>query len=106
MIFSSCSDPGTTTVRLQGDEKGLPEELKGLKIYSVSDGYGNYTVSDGYGNYIKVSILENQVVGTSYMNGKHKNHLVYANQNNEITITVPKKNIIVENDSIMVIKKK
>ena len=50
--LTSCADPGTTQLRLNGNESNLPDELKGLKIYSVA--------TDG-GHYVKVAILNNQI---------------------------------------------
>jgi hypothetical protein len=93
-ILVSCEDRGTTEERLTGNENELPEELKGLKVYSVSTGYGNY---------VKVAIMNNQVLGTTYSKGKTSESVVmfYKNQKREIIV----ESIISENDSILVIKK-
>ena len=93
----SCRDAGTTEVRLSGTEANLPAELKGLKIYSVATGYGNT---------IKVAVFEGNVVGTNYPVGKHRGNCVNIYRETGETVSYPASSIIVENDSILVIKKK
>lgn len=95
LIFVSCYDPGTTEIRVHGNEVGLPEELKGLKIYSVSDGYSK----------IKVAVFEGRVVGTNYKSGKHRHNSVNVYEENESTRSFSTEDIIIENDSIVVIRK-
>ena len=96
-ILVSCRDAGTTNVTISGTEANLPKELKGLKIYSVATGYGNT---------IKVAVLEGNVVGTNYQVGKHRGNCVSIYKGTGETVSYPASNIIVENDSILVIKKK
>lgn len=86
LLFFSCSDPGTHTVYLEGDESALPEELKGLKVYSIATGGGTN---------VKVAILNKQVNSTTY----------YQNKSNRTTINVQNNNVIYENDSIIILKK-
>jgi len=97
VILSSCSDAGTTTLVVNGSESALPEELKGLKIYSVSDGSGNV---------IKVCCFGNRVLGTTYQSGKFKCDAINIYNNDGSTRSYLATSIIVENDSILVIKKK
>lgn len=97
LIATSCREAGTTDVRLTGDEANLPAELKGLKIYSVATGYGNT---------IKVAVFENQVVGSNYQSGKRRQNCVNVYKTSGETVSYPASSIIVENDSILVIKKK
>lgn len=97
LALSSCRDAGTTDVYVHGEEPALPEELKGLKIYAVSDGYGNK---------VKVAVFKNQVVGTRYQSGKYQYDAVNIYKNDGSTRSYSADNIIVENDSILVIKKK
>ena len=95
-ILTSCQDAGTTEIKVHGTEPGLPEELKGLKIYRVSDGSGT----------VKVAVLEGQVVGTTYQEGKYTERVVNVYKNKEKpTRSFLEENILIENDSIVVIRK-
>ena len=96
-ILVSCKDAGTTEVGLSGTEANLPAELKGLKIYSVATGYGNT---------IKVAVFEGNVAGTNYPVGKHHGNCVNIYKETGETVSYPASSIIVENGSILVIKKK
>jgi hypothetical protein len=96
-ILTSCRDAGTTNLRMDGTEKALPEELKGLKIYDVSEG--------GLGS-VKVAVLEGRVVGTTYQEGKYTESVVNIYKNKEKpTRSFLEENILIENDSIIVIRK-
>ena len=88
----SCSK-GSTSVKLNGDESDLPPELKGLKIYSVSTGMGG----------VKVAILNNQVNSVTYPVGKSKETTILLNQKENKMIVA--KDIIFENDSIVIVRK-
>ena len=92
--LTSCADPGTTQLRLNGNESNLPDELKGLKIYSVA--------TDG-GSYVKVAILNNQVNSTTYPVGKHTQSLVLVNKQDGKLIEVS--SVLMENDSLIVCRK-
>jgi hypothetical protein len=94
LTLTSCEDKGLTRQTLTGDESTLPAELKGLKVY---------TVSTGSGNYVKVAVLNNQAISTTYKSGKHQQSVILVNKETERTINV--ESIISENDSILVIKK-
>ena len=94
LLTISCEDKGVTHQPLTGDETNLPAELKGLKVY---------TVSTGSGNYVKVGILNNQAISTTYQSGKHQQSVILVNKGTPRTINV--ESIISENDSIVVIKK-
>ena len=96
IVAISCSDPGTTRIRVHGTEPALPEELKGLKIYSVSEGNGRN---------IKVAVFQGQVVGTTYQNGKYQYDAVNIYKSDGSIRAYPESNIIIENDSILVIRK-
>jgi hypothetical protein len=91
LTLTSCEDKGVTRQTLTGDESNLPAELKGLKVYRVSCGVADY---------VKVAVIDNQVVSTTY--GKHQS-VILVNKENPRTINV--ESIISENDSIIVIKK-
>jgi hypothetical protein len=97
VVTISCSDPGTTDIRVHGNEPALPEELKGLKIYSVSDGYGSH---------IKVAVFKGQVVGEQYRNGKYRYDAVNIyKQDGSVSKGYPESNILLENDSILILRK-
>lgn len=97
VVTISCSDPGTTEIRVHGNEPALPEELKGLKIYSVSDGHGSK---------IKVAVFKGQVVGEKYRNGKYSYDAVNIyKQDGSVSRGYPESNILLENDSILILRK-
>ena len=56
LLVIGCTK-GKTSQTLQGTEEALPPELKGLKVYNVTD--------DGMST-IKVAILNNQVNSLTY----------------------------------------
>jgi hypothetical protein len=97
VIMASCN-PGKTNQILNGNEAGLPDELKGLKIYTVSTGIGS----------VKVAILPGGNVNSiTYPVGKTQQTTIIINpQNGEGVRSILVKEILVENDSIMVIRKK
>jgi hypothetical protein len=97
LTLLSCEDKGLTRQTLTGDESTLPAELKGLKIY---------TVSTGSGNYVKVAVLNNQAISTTYQSGKHSQSVILVNKENSTSDrTINVESVISENDSIIVIKK-
>jgi len=93
-ILSSCEDAGKTRVNLSNVDEILPEELKGLKIYSVSTGGGNY---------VQVAVLNNNVASTTYQVGKFSESLIIVNKDTRNLIEVS--NVLLENDSIIIFKK-
>lgn len=62
VLLFGCSKIGTTELKLTGSEPNLPEELKGLKVYTVA--------IDNEGSFIKVALLNGQVNSTTYQVGK------------------------------------
>ena len=93
-LFISCDDAGVTSKRLNGDEKNLPDELKGLKIYSVSIGGCDY---------VKVAVLDGKINSTTYQDGKIQETTVIVNKQNGKLIEVSQ--VLVENDSVIVCRK-
>jgi hypothetical protein len=87
LSFISCQEVGNTSNVLTGQEQSLPNELKGLKIYNVSLGKGDY---------VKVAILDNNVISLTETD-ETKSLLIL----NKIKV----KEILFENDSIIVYKK-
>ena len=94
--FSGCMEKGETYKLLNGTEGNLPPELEGLKVYSVGTG------NDGT---IKVAILNNEVNSVTYSVGKYEETTIIINQNTKKQRVINAKQIISENDSIIVIRK-
>lgn len=94
IFLSSCDDPGETSLRLDGNESNLPEELKGLKVYSVSTGGGNY---------IKVAILDGKINSTTYREGKYDRSTIILGEEPNRVIQVNQ--ILMENDSLIICRK-
>ena len=94
-LLIGCEDKGVSRESLIGNEIQLPPELKGLKIYDVSIGSGNY---------VKVAIMDNKAISTTYAVGKHQQSMIIIDKNNQER-KIGFESIISENDSIMVIKK-
>jgi hypothetical protein len=88
----SCDPAGTSRIRVTGNENELPQELKGLKVYSVSCGEGDY---------IKVAILNDKVVGTSYSESKYTEDIAIIQRDS----VVPNEQVIFENDTIKIVRK-
>lgn len=98
-MFISCTQPaGTTSTSLTGVEKGLPEELKGMRIY---------TVWDDDNSYVKVAILDGKVVSTTYPLGKTIESLILIDKSSDSDNRIIEvSQIISENDSLIVVKKR
>lgn len=89
----SCDKAGVTKLRLNGNENELPQELKGLKIYSVSTGDGS----------VKVAIFDNKANSTTYRVGKFEESLIVVDNSTSKQIKVSQ--ILSETDSIIVCRK-
>lgn len=95
--LSSCKEKGTTTQSIYGNETQLPDELKGMEVYDVSGGQGTW---------FKVAILpDKQVNSITYMQGKTTATTIIINPNSNNQRTIIAREIISENDSIIVLKK-
>lgn len=90
----SCNNPGDTTQTMDGNNHELPEELKGLKVYQVADG----TMS-----YVKVAVLNGQVNSVTYPVGKSQETVIMVNKATNKMYEISE--VLMENDSIMVVKK-
>ena len=95
IVISSCKS-GDTYQTLKGNELGLPDELKGLKVYSVR--------TEG-GGLVRVGLLNNTVNSLTYTEGKTTSTTIIINKDNYCERTIIAKEILSENDSIIVIKK-
>jgi hypothetical protein len=91
--FVSCEEAGTTSKCLDGTELNLPDELKGLKVYSVSTDNGT----------IKVAILDSTVNSATYAVGKSRESVIIVNRLEDSREIHGE--IISETDSIIVIHK-
>jgi len=96
ILFSTCANQGETQQKLYGSEAGLPDELQGLKVYSVGIGGGNI---------VKVAVLNHEVNSLTYSVGKSTQTTIVVNPNTYESRTIIAKEILVENDSIVVIRK-
>ena len=94
--LSGCIDKGETIKVLNGTEENLPPELKGLKVYLV--GTSN-------GGSVKVAFLNGEINSTTYLVGKVECTTIILNQNTKKQRVINAKQIISENDSIIVIRK-
>lgn len=90
----SCNDLGDTRQNISGDEEKLPEELKGLKIYSVADSPMST---------VKVAVLNNQINSLTYPVGKMQESVIMVNKATNKIYEISE--VLMENDSIMVVKK-
>ena len=97
-LFSCDTKKGDTSTVFNGTEN-LPNEIKGLKLYWVN-------TSDGaLSNGIYVGYLEGyNTTSLNYQSGKTHTSVVLVTPKNDVK-TILVKEILVENDSIIVIKK-
>ena len=95
VFLSSCEQRGVTKLRLNGNENELPGELKGLKVYSVSMGGGNY---------VKVAVIGDQVNPVTHHENKQDKTTIIVDKRKQRVIEI--ENILTENDSIIVCRKK
>lgn len=95
LFTASCQEAGTTSKQLTGLEQNLPEELKGLKVYWVWTGK-----SSG----VNVAILDNKINSLTYSEGKSTTSTILL-QKEEDNKLIKVKQIIMENDSLIVCRK-
>lgn len=93
LIFFNACTPGETRIKLTGNERDLPSELKGLKVYQVDTGDGTA---------IYVAMLDDQILSTSRHAGRQSQNLVNIRKQN---YSYRSSDILLENDSIIVIRK-
>ena len=95
----SCGAPGDSELILSdGIAQGkLPEELKGLKIYSVC-------IRDGQD--VKIAVLDGKISTLSDFSGKTEKHTITLTKVEAVdNYSIPIKEIISETDSIIVARK-
>ncbi len=93
-IMSGCASAGETEQQLNGNEQGIPDELKGIKIYWVSTGNGSG---------VKVAVLNNKINSTTYSVGKTEESTIIIDKTSNRQITVSQ--VLSENDSVIVCRK-
>ena len=102
VLFSiySCGKKGDTNQIMYGTESSLPPELKGFKLYYVK------TSDDFLSSGIYVGLLNDfKTQSINYQSGKTSINIVLLSSENNNFRTIVYKEILVENDSIIVIKK-
>src|ERR1035437_463875 len=92
-LFSCDDEKGTTIQSLNGDEQGLPDDLKGMKLYYVSMG------NNGSGIYV-AKLPNNTINAVSFLQGKTQITTIIINNR-----TIVAKEIISETADIIVIRK-
>lgn len=92
--FVSCSYPDVMQQKIKADDQNLPSELKGLKVYNIQ--------LQGYGD-VKVAVLNNKPISTTYPVGKHQESLIIVDNSTGKLIKVTQ--ILSENDSLIVCRK-
>lgn len=97
MSLAACKKSGTTIQKLYGTEEALPQELKGLKVYTVH--------LDENGNTVMVAILDNDINSVTYREGKQDKTAIVINKDSYDERIIIAKEVVMENDSLMVIKK-
>jgi hypothetical protein len=98
ILFSCDGEKGKTTQTLNGDEQGLPDELKGMKLYYVS--LGNNASG------VKVAILpDNKLNSLTYSVGKSQMTTIIINKGRYNERTIVAKEIISETADVIVIRK-
>lgn len=94
LTFSSCTDPGVTSISLTGSESNLPDELKGLKVYSVSTKSGN----------VQVALINDKINSTTYTVGKTTQTIIYLQKPTKDSL-IKISQIVMENDSMILCRK-
>jgi len=97
-VLSLClvaceEEKGTTTEQLDGDERHLPEELEGLKVYSVKTEEG----------YVKVAFMDGKINSTTYNVDKTEESTILLEKPNAQTIKIEE--VLMENDSMILCRK-
>lgn len=97
-MILGCEDPGVTRNHpITGiNAENLPDELKGLKVYSVCLGDGEW---------IQVATLNGQINSGTYPKGKVQETTVVINPNCTSERVIYAQEIISETEDIIVIRK-
>lgn len=93
LLLTSCGERGETSLVMNGEEEGLPAELKDMKIYRVNLGTGNF---------IYVCMLNGVPISAKNTSNKSPQAVVL----NEASGTYQIGDIIWETDSMMMCRKR
>jgi len=98
LITFSCSDNNTppTTKSFDFNSNDLPNEIKGLKIYTIWD--------EGRTGYTKVATLNGRINSITYPIGKSQETVILIDESENKIFEVSK--IILETDSLIICRKK
>ena len=100
-LLVSCGKQGDTQLLMEDKitSSNLPEDLKGLKVYKVFTGFDDC---------IKVAVINNKVSSVTYHEGKtEQSILVLAKEESEERFyMIPIEEIIIENDTMIMARKK
>lgn len=92
-ILMSCDDPGTTVLLLNGTEKALPDELKGLRVYKVA--------IDSCDTYINVAVM----TGSTAIGAPRGVESVVVDNGWDAPRSIKVSEIIFENDTMIMARK-
>lgn len=100
ITLMGCMSKGETTQYLNGAEElsGLPEYLKGLKVDYVA-------ISEGNGIYV-ATLPNANTVSVEYTQGKTTESVIVILPNDSSQRVINAKAILLENDSVILIRKK
>ena len=96
-FFALSCESGTTSIQLKGDETLLPEELKGLRVYSVA--------TENWGS-VRVAVLNGEVNSLTYPVGKTTQTTIVVNKDRYNERLIEAEEVLSETDDIIVIRKK
>lgn len=91
LLFLSCDDNGTVVSRSEGTING-----HAIKVFS-------YCLGDG--DWVKVAFIDDKINSTNYNEGKTKENVIIVNNPNQKPVVINGE-IIMNNDSLILIKKK
>jgi hypothetical protein len=91
--FTSCVKEVEVVQRKIDSKENLPEELKGLKVYTVGTDYG----------IVQVATLNGNVNSTNYQSGKTNHSTLIINNSTPRVIEVS--SVVMENDSLIICRK-
>lgn len=89
---------GETYQTLKGNEENLPDELKGLRVYSV-----NTSTSGGF---VKVAILDDKINSVTSPHGKIQVTTIIIDKSGSKNRTIICDEIISETEDVVVVRKK
>lgn len=97
ITLSGCIDKGEVTSSLNGTESNLPEHLKGLRVDRVGIGSGNEI-------YV-ATFPGHDVISTQYQTKESNKRVVVILPAKDTTRNIKIKEILFENNSIILAKK-